>query len=94
MSKAELRLDEAEAQAVAVLATATIGIVGRDAPVVASLQQLLRDRTIASYEAASRSFDDLTPQERARIAESAPSVARRRLKNIGLPGLLGALGRR
>lgn len=87
-------LDEEETKAVAVLATATLQVVGIEAPIVARLQQLLRDRSHASYDAAVDSFDDLDAETRRRIAQSAPRIARRRLKNAALPGLLGVLGRR
>ena len=55
-----------DAKAVAVLATATVNIVGRNAPVVASLQRLLRERNRASYDAAVQAFDDLGPDVRHR----------------------------
>jgi hypothetical protein len=94
MNDLSLLLDEEDTRAVAVLATATMHVVGRDAPVVASLRQLLRDRSHTSYEAAARRFDGLGPDIRQRIAASAPTVARRKLKGPNLPGLLGVLNRR
>jgi hypothetical protein len=86
-------LDEDGAKAVAVLATATVRILGRDAPVVTSLQRLLRERSERSYDLACASFDALDATTRRRIAQSAPGVARRRLKQTSLPGLLGVLSR-
>ena len=91
---ADFLLDEQERKAIAVLATATLQVVGIEAPVVARLQQLLRDRSQDSYDAAVESFDDLDGETRRRIAQGAPKLARRRLKNSNLPGLLGVLGRR
>jgi hypothetical protein len=85
--------DAQDVKAVAVLATATVHVVGRDAPVVASLQRLLRERNRASYDAAVEAFDGLGAEVRDRIARSAPSVARRKLKTKTLPGLLRALNR-
>ena len=82
-----------DAKAVAVLATATVNIVGRNAPVVASLQRLLRERYRASYDAAVQAFDDLGPDVRHRIASSAPGIARRKVKAKNLPGLLRVLNR-
>ena len=52
-------LDKEGAKAVAVLATATIRVLGREAPVVVSLQRLLHDRTRRSYDLACASFDTL-----------------------------------
>ncbi len=86
-------LDEEDARAVAVLATATISVVGREAPVVARLQQLLHQRDRASYDAAAAAFDKLDPALRERIAHNAPEVARRRMRKSNLPGLLGVLHR-
>src|SRR5437588_4638208 len=91
---ADFLLDEEETKAVAVLATATLQVVGIDAPVVARLQQLLRDRSRASYQAAAESFDRLDGEARRRISQSAPGIARRKLRSPSLPGLLGVLGRR
>lgn len=89
--------DAQDVKAVAVLATATVHVVGRNAPVVASLQRLLRERNRASYDAAVEAFDKLGVDVRDRIARSAPSVARRKLKlkskPNSLPGLLRALNR-
>jgi hypothetical protein len=87
-------LDEDSARAVAVLATATMRQLGRDAPVVAGLQRLLRERSQAAYDAACVSFDTLDPVMRDRIAETAPGIARRKVKQTNLPGLLGVLNRR
>lgn len=89
----ESPIDEAELRAVAVLATATMHVVGRDAPVVASLRQLLRHRTRAAYDNAIEVFDRLDPGVRERIGWTAPSIARRKLKGPNLPGLLGVLRR-
>jgi hypothetical protein len=88
-------LDAQDVKAVAVLATAAVHVVGRDAPVVASLQRLLRERNRASYDAAVEAFDKLGAEVRDRIARSAPSVARRKAKTKpkNLPGLLRALNR-
>lgn len=86
-------LDKEGAKAVAVLATATMRVLGREAPVVVSLQRLLHDRTRRSYDLACASFDTLDAETRRRIAQSAPGVARRRLKQTNLPGLLGVLNR-
>jgi len=82
-----------DVKAVAVLATATVNIVGRDAPIVVSLQRLLRERNRASYDAAVRAFDDLGPELRHQIARTAPGIARRKVRTKNLPGLLRALNR-
>ena len=87
-------IDEETAKAVAVLATATIRLIGRETPVVAALQRLLQERSRAAYDAACLSFDTLDPIMRGRIAMTAPVIARRRPKRISLPGLLGAINRR
>ncbi|MGO8915518.1 MAG: hypothetical protein ACLQJR_06385 [Stellaceae bacterium] len=91
-------LDRDGAKAVAVLATATVRQLGRDAPAVASLQRLLRERSKDAFDEACDSFDDLDAAVRKRIAASAPIIARRRLKAKRpaptLTGLLGALNRR
>jgi len=87
-------IDEETAKAVAVLATATIRLIGREAPVVAALQRLLQERSRPAYDAACLSFDTLDPIMRGRIAMTAPVIARRRPKRISLPGLLGAINRR
>jgi hypothetical protein len=91
-------LDRDGAKAVAVLATATVRQCGRNAPVVASLQRLLRERSRDAYDDACVSFDELDPDVREAIADSAPMIARRRLRAKRppptLPGLLGALNRR
>lgn len=91
-------LDRDDAKAVAVLATATVRQLGRDAPVVVSLQRLLRERSKPAYEKACESFDELAADVRERIASSAPAIARRRLRAKRPPptltGLLGALNRR
>jgi len=91
-------LDRDDAKAVAVLATATMRQLGRDAPVVASLQRLLRERSRDAYDDACETFDELDPDVRERIAQSAPIIARRRLRAKRPPptltGLLGALNRR
>jgi hypothetical protein len=87
-------IDEETAKAVAVLATATIRLIGREAPVVAALQRLLQERSRPAYDAACSSFDTLDPIMRGRIAMTAPVIARRRPKRISLPGLLGAINRR
>jgi hypothetical protein len=87
-------IDEETAKAVAVLATATIRLIGREAPVVAALQRLLQERSRPAYDAACASFDALDPLMRGRIAMTAPVIARRRPKRISLPGLLGAINRR
>ncbi len=87
-------IDEETAKAVAVLATATIRLIGREAPVVAALQRLLQERSRPAYEAACGSFDALDPMTRGRIAMTAPVIARRRPKRMSLPGLLGAINRR
>jgi hypothetical protein len=87
-------IDEETAKAVAVLATATIRLIGREAPVVAALQRLLQERSRPAYDAACASFDTLDPIMRGRIALTAPVIARRRPKRISLPGLLGAINRR
>jgi len=91
-------LDQDGAKAVAVLATATVRQLGRTAPVVASLQRLLRERSRDAFEDACDSFDELEPGVRERIASSAPVIARSRLRKKRPPptlgGLLGALNRR
>lgn len=87
-------LNEQDRKAVAVLATATMHVVGPNAPVVTRLQQLLRDRSHASYEAAAQSFDTLGAEIRERIARTAPGVARQKARASNLTGLLGALNRR
>ncbi len=91
-------LDHEDAKAVAVLATATVRHLGRSAPVVASLQRLLRERSKDAYEEACDSFDGLDADMRARIASSAPSIARTRLRRKRTPttfgGILGAINRR
>ena len=87
-------IDEDTAKAVAVLATATIRMLGREAPVVAALQRLLQERSRAAYDAACVTFDAIDPITRGRIALTAPVIARRRPKRISLPGLLGAINRR
>ncbi len=91
-------LDKDDAKAVAVLATAAVRQLGRDAPVVASLQRLLRERSKDAYDEACDSFDELDAGVRRRIASSAPIIARRRLRAKRPPptltGLLGALNRR
>ncbi len=91
-------LDQDGAKAVAVLATATVRQLGRAAPVVASLQRLLRERSKSAYEQACDHFDDLDAEVRRRIASSAPAIARsrpsRRRPPPTLGGLLGALNRR
>jgi hypothetical protein len=92
-------LDEKNAKAVAVLATAAVRQLGRNSPVVSRLQRLLRERTRDAYEQACVSFDMLTPDVRGRIAETAPTIARGRLRlkrspQPTLSGLLGALNRR
>lgn len=91
-------LDQDGAKAVAVLATATVRQLGRTAPVVASLQRLLRERSRDAYEEACDFFDELEPSVRERIASSAPVIARGRLRKKRPPptlgGLLGALNRR
>lgn len=91
-------LNKDDAKAVAVLATATVRQLGRSAPVVASLQRLLRERSKDAYEEACDSFDGLDADVRARIASSAPSIARTRLRRKRPPttlgGLLGAINRR
>jgi hypothetical protein len=91
-------LDQEDAKAVAVLATATVRQLGRSAPVVASLQRLLRERSKDAYEEACDSFDELDADVRARIASSAPSIARTRLRRKRSPttlgGILGAINRR
>jgi hypothetical protein len=86
-------LDEDNARAIAVLATATMRHVGRDAPVVVGLQRLLRERSKAAYEAACDSFDALDPGMRMCIAQAAPGIARRRVRHPNLRGLLGAINR-
>lgn len=91
-------LDRNDAKAVAVLATATVRQLGREAPVVASLQRLLRERSKPAYDEACESFDELDAEVRERIASSAPAIARRRQRTKRPPptltGLLGALNRR
>ncbi len=91
-------LDRDGAKAVAVLATATVRQLGRDAPVVTHLQRLLRERSKAAFDVACQSFDELDAAMRERIASSAPTIARRRLKAKRPPptltGLLGAINRR
>ena len=91
-------LDQEDAKAVAVLATATIRQLGRDAPVVARLQRLLRERSKDAYEDACDSFDGLDSETRERIAAAAPQIARRRIRVKRPPptlgGLLGAINRR
>ncbi len=87
-------LDEDNAKAVAVLATTTIGLLGREAPIVARLHRLLRERSRKSYDDACDSFDALDPATRRRIARTAPAVALRRTKRPNLKGLLGAINRR
>ena len=91
-------LDRDGAKAIAVLATATVRQLGRDAPVVARLQRLLRERSKDAFDEACESFDGLDAATRKRIATSAPTIARRRLKAKRPPptltGLLGALNRR
>lgn len=91
-------LDRDGAKAVAVLATATVRQLGRDAPVVASLQRLLRERSRDAYDEACESFDELDAGVRERIANSAPIIARRRIRAKRPPptltGLLGAINRR
>ncbi|HZB93026.1 MAG TPA: hypothetical protein VE397_16385 [Stellaceae bacterium] len=91
-------LDQDEAKAVAVLATATVRQLGRTAPVVVHLQRLLRERTKDAFEEACDSFDGLDADVRARIASSAPLIARSRLRKKRPPptlgGLIGVLNRR
>jgi hypothetical protein len=91
-------LNKDDAKAVAVLATATVRMLGREAPVVVSLQRLLRERSKLAWENACHNFDTLDPGVRARIATTAPAVARRRVKMAKrpptLPGLLGAINRK
>lgn len=91
-------LDREDAKAVAVLATATVRQLGRDAPVVASLQRLLRERSKPAYDQACESFDGLDLTIRETIASSAPAIARRRQWTRRPPptlgGLLGVLNRR
>ena len=91
-------LDQNDAKAVAVLATATVRHLGRTAPVVASLQRLLRERSKDAYEEACDSFDGLDAETRERIASSAPVIARSRVRRKRPPptlgGLLGAINRR
>jgi hypothetical protein len=91
-------LDQDDAKAVAVLATATVRHLGRTAPVVVSLQRLLRERSKDAYEKACDTFDELDPAMRERIATSAPVIARSRVRKKRPPptlgGLLGALNRR
>jgi hypothetical protein len=88
-------LSDKDKEAVAVLAAATQDVLGPDAPVVHSLNHLLRDRSRSAYYVAAEAFDRLEQPLRQRIADSAPGLARRRSrKNITLPGLLGALNRR
>jgi hypothetical protein len=91
-------LDRDGAKAVAVLATATVRQLGREAPVVARLQRLLRERSKAAFDDACQSFDQLDAGMRERIASSAPTIARRRIKAKRPPptltGLLGAINRR
>jgi hypothetical protein len=82
-----------ERKAVAVLANATARVAGRNAPVVASLRQLLGDGSRANYDAATQAFDRLSAGVRRRIAESASGLARRKLTTTDLPGLLGILSR-
>jgi hypothetical protein len=91
-------LNKDDAKAVAVLATATVRMLGREAPVVVSLQRLLRERSTPAWDDACTRFNSLDPGVRARIGATAPAVARRRVK-MGkrpptLPGLLGAINRR
>ena len=91
-------LNKDDAKAVAVLATATVRMLGREAPVVVSLQRLLRERSKLAWEDACNNFDALDAGVRARIATTAPAVARRRVKMAKrpptLPGLLGAINRK
>ena len=90
-------LDRDEAKAVAVLATATMRQLGRDAPVVASLRRLLRERSKNAYDEACGDFDSLDPGVRERIASAAPTIARRNVRTRRpppLPALLSALNRR
>jgi hypothetical protein len=91
-------LDENDAKAVAVLATAAMRQLGRDAPVVTSLQRLLRERSKGAYDDACGTFDELEIGVRKRIASSAPIIARRRQRAKypapTLTGLLGVLNRR
>lgn len=88
-------LDDKDREAVTVLTAATQDVLGPDAPVVHSLNHLLRDRSRSAYYVAAEAFDRLELPVRQRIADSAPNLARRRpRKNITLPGLLGAFSRR
>lgn len=91
-------LDRDDAKAIAVLATATVRQLGREAPVVARLQRLLRERSKDAFDLACESFDELDAGVRKRIAASAPIIARRRIKAKRPPptltGLLGAINRR
>jgi hypothetical protein len=91
-------LNKEDAKAVAVLATATVRQLGRDAPVVVRLQRLLRERSKTAFEDACNSFDSLDAGTRAKIATSAPAVARRRVRltkrGPTMPGILGAINRR
>lgn len=48
-------LNKDDAKAVAVLATATVRQLGRDAPVVVRLQRLLRERSKTAFEDACTS---------------------------------------
>jgi len=91
-------IDQDDAKAVAVLATATVRQLGRGAPVVVSLQRLLRERSRDAFDEACESFDGLSSDVRERIAASAPVIARSRYRRKRPPptlgGLLGALNRR
>ena len=91
-------LDQVDAMAVAVRATATVRQLGRIAPVVASLQRLLRERSKDAYDEACDTFDELDAEVRQRIASSAPVIARsrpgRRRPQPTLGGLIGVLNRR
>ena len=82
-----------EAQAFAVLATATKRTIGDDELVVSRLNQLARAFTPVAYQAAASAFDRLAPETRGRIDRSARQLAGEARKKKPARGLVGVLNR-